>query len=148
MRKTLTTLALASLCVFGAMAHAGTSPAIHITDTGVAYASGGIGSDESAMMRSASRDWPATFEFAVRDGKRNDFVADVLVSVRDAAGKPVLDNVLAKGPFMLTRLDPGRYQVQATLGGRTLTQRIEVQKGSPARTVFVWPAGTDTRGPA
>ncbi len=44
---------------------------------------------------------------------------------------------------MVARLDPGRYEVEATLAGRTLKQTVEIHAGSPTRTLFLWPAGTD-----
>ena len=42
-----------------------------------------------------------------------------------------------------TRLDPGRYEVEATLAGSTLKQTVEIHAGNPTRTLFLWPAGTD-----
>jgi hypothetical protein len=55
----------------------------------------------------------------------------------------VLSHVTAEGPFMVARLEPGRYEVEATLAGRTLKQAVEIRPGSPARSLFLWPAGTD-----
>jgi hypothetical protein len=124
-------------------AHAATGPSVYETPEGVVFASGGIGSDESALMRRAAREWPASFEFAVRAGARNQYAANVQVTVRDASGQPVLSDVLSQGPFMLARLAPGRYDVEATLDGRTLHQRIRVGGEGSAHAVFVWPAGTD-----
>jgi len=104
----------------------------------VEYLSGGIGTDESMAIESASRQWPLTLEFAVKDGQHADFTADVNVVVRDAKGHTALQTV-ASGPFLLARLAPGSYEVDATLGGRTLHQKVLVKHGAPARAVFVWP---------
>ena len=65
------------------------------------------------------------------------------VTERDAAGRDVLPNVRAEGPFMAAHLEPGRYEVEATPAGRTLKLAVEVRAGSPSRTLFVWPAGAD-----
>ncbi|MEJ8853112.1 hypothetical protein WKW79_00940 [Variovorax robiniae] len=118
-------------------------PAIHINDAGIEYASGGIGMGEAKLMKQAANQWPASFEFAIRDGKGGAFASDVIVNVRDKSGAAVMTDVVSHGPFLVARLQPGRYDVQATLAGRTLNQRINVRVNSPAHSVFVWPAGTD-----
>ncbi len=136
-------LALGGASLLGALsAHAAFNPPIHMTN-GIEYMSGGVSSDEAALMQTVAPRWPATFEFAVKDGSRSDFAADIAVTVRDAAGRTVLSQVTAQGPFMVARLDPGRYEVEATLAGHTLKQTVEIHAGSPTRTLFLWPAGTD-----
>lgn len=119
-------------------------PPIHRSGQ-IEYLSGGIGKDESAAIESASRRWPLTLEFAVKDKQRADFAADVSVVVRDENGHSALE-ALAGGPFLLARLAPGRYAVDATLAGKTLHERVVVQTGHPAKSVFLWPAGTDRSG--
>lgn len=106
----------------------------------VDYISGGIGSDEALRIRQEAAHWPATFEFAVRDGARADYAADVRVTVRDAGGQVLMSRAQAEGPFMLARLQPGRYEVEATLAGHTLTRSLEVKAGTPSKAVFIWPA--------
>ena len=140
----LAVLAIASAALLGSIAaQAADGPVVYINDAGVEYASGGIGMSEAKLMKHASGQWPASFEFAVRDGKGGAFASDVHVTVLDASGAPVMADVISQGPFLLARLAPGRYEVQATLGGRTLNQRINVRADSPSHSVFVWPAGTD-----
>jgi hypothetical protein len=135
-------MAIGSASLFVALAaHAIYNPPIHMVN-GVEYMSGGIGSEEAELMETVSPRWPATFEFSVKDGKRSDFAADVVVTVRNASGEPVLREVVSTGPFMVARLEPGRYEVEATLGGRALKQQVEVVQGSATRTLFVWPADT------
>jgi len=142
-RRPLAALAFGGASLLGALsAHAAYNPPIHMAN-GVEYMSGGISSDEAALMQTVAPRWPATFEFAIKDGTRSDFAADVSVTVRDAAGRTVLSHVNAEGPFMVARLDPGRYEVEATLAGSTLKQTVEIHAGSPTRTLFLWPAGTD-----
>ncbi|CAN5295395.1 hypothetical protein BH10PSE18_BH10PSE18_25230 [soil metagenome] len=149
-------LAVAMLCggaLMGALsAHAVVNPPIRMAH-GIEYMSGGIGSDESKLMETVSPRWAATLEFTVKDGKAADFASDVRVTVRDSGGNAVLDQVTSNGPFLLARLDPGRYEVEATLGGQTLKQPLTVMVGAAAKATFVWPAGTDmasrgTRAPS
>jgi hypothetical protein len=140
----LAALAVASAALLGSVgALADEGPVVYMNEAGVEYVSGGIGMGEARLMKDASTQWPASFEFAIRDGKRGAFASDVRVNVRDASGEPVMSDVLTRGPFLLARLLPGRYDVQATLDGRTLNQRIDVRNNAPTHTVFVWPAGTD-----
>lgn len=114
--------------------------AAHAAGNGVDYISGGVGSEAAQRMQKEAAHWPATFEFAVKDGARADFAADVRVTVRDAHGQVLLRDAKAEGPFMLARLQPGRYEVEASLAGLSLTQSITVRTGTPSKTLFLWPA--------
>jgi len=130
------------LAALSSSAHATVNPPIHMTH-GIEYMSGGIGSDEAKLMETVAPRWPATFEFAIKDHKGAEFAADVHVTVRDSSGTALIDNVVSVGPFMVARLDPGTYEVEARLLGNTLKQTLHVLPGTPARVAFTWPAGTD-----
>jgi hypothetical protein len=123
-------------------AQAAVNPPIYMSH-GIEYMSGGIGSDEAQLMETVSPRWPATFEFAIKDGKSADFAANVHVTVRDAHGVALIDNVTSGGPLMVARLEPGTYDVEARLGGQVLKQQLRVPEGASAKANFVWPAGTD-----
>ncbi|WP_304303695.1 carboxypeptidase-like regulatory domain-containing protein [Pseudacidovorax intermedius] len=146
-RRTARPLAVALLLGMGALmgvAHADTLPPVRTAPTGVEYISGGVGSDEAHAMQQAATRWPASFEFAVKDGAKADFAANVHVTVQDArTGATVLHNVKADGPFMAARLAPGVYRVTASLDGKALQRQIDVGAKGPAHAVFMWPAGTD-----
>lgn len=134
---------LCSAGLLGALsAHAITNPPIYMSND-VEYMSGGIGKDQAAFMETVSPRWAATFEFATKDRKGADFAADVHVTVRDHSGKALLDNVVSAGPFMVARLEPGDYEVEAQLGGQTLKQTIHVIAGVDTKDTFLFPAGTD-----
>ena len=141
-------LAAAMLCgavLLGAFssAQAAVNPPIYMAH-GIEYMSGGIGSDEAQLMETVSPRWPATFEFAVKDHKGSaDFAAGVHVTVRDSRGTALLDNVVSGGPFMVARLEPGTYEVEARIGSQVLKQSVHVLQGAAAKAVFEWPAGTD-----
>jgi hypothetical protein len=137
-QATLATI-FGALLMGSALVHATNLPPVHRMGQ-VEYLTGGIGKDESTAIQAAGKKWPLTLEFAQKDGRRADFVADVNVIVRDAKGHPALQ-AEAKGPFMLAKLAPGRYNVDATLAGKTLHQHVIVKHGQPAQVAFVWPAG-------
>jgi hypothetical protein len=105
----------------------------------VEYIAGGIGQDEARAMREASTSWPLALEFASKGSPRADYVADVTVNVRDSRKQSVLE-VKADGPFLLARLAPGRYTVDATYAGKTLSKTVTVARGRAARTLFLWSA--------
>lgn len=137
--KLLLAASLAAMTVGAAQAAAPLPPLQH--HGAVEYFSGGIGQDEARAIEAAAAHWPLTLEFAVKDKQRADFAADVKVHVRDAKGRGMLE-ATAGGPFLLAKLSPGRYGVDATFAGKTLHERVAVRKGHPARAVFLWPAGT------
>ena len=105
----------------------------------IEYLSGGIGKDEATAVEHASRQWPLTLEFAVEEGKHAVFTADVHVLVRDAQRRTVLE-ATTEGPYLLARLQPGHYTVEARRQGQTRHQKVTIVKGRAARAVFVWPA--------
>jgi len=114
-----------------------------LLSNGIEYMSGGIGSDEAELMRTVEARWPAVFEFAVKDGRKADFAADVTLTVRDAQGRMVLDHVRSGGPYLVVRLDPGKYSAEAVLGGQAIQREISVGgPGTSAKSVFEWPQGT------
>ena len=139
----LCTGAVLALAAMGAQA-AVYNPPIHISH-GIEYMSGGIGSDEAELMRVVEPRWPAVYEFSVKDGKGAAFAADVVLTVRDAQGHVVLDQVHSAGPYLMARLDPGRYTVEAVLAGRKIQREISVRgAGTSVKSVFEWPQATDT----
>ncbi|MEJ7688002.1 MAG: hypothetical protein WKG03_18495 [Telluria sp.] len=136
---------VAALVLFGASIcaqAAANNPPIRMAQ-GIEYMCGGNGSAEAAFMRTVAPRWAATLEFAVNRGKPGDVPADVKVVVRERySGKPVMQ-AMAGAPFMLMRLDPGAYEIEATLAGVTLQQPLVVFIGISSRAAFVWPSNVD-----
>jgi len=120
-----------------ATAHADDLPAVQ-RQGAIEYLSGGIGLEESTAIEAEGPKWPLTLLFATRRYQRSVYTADAKVTVRDGQGKLLLQTQ-ADGPFLLVRLVPGTYVVEATLDGRPLHQRVVLKPGAPARVVFAWP---------
>ena len=144
-------VSLAALAVQAAPADPPAAPAVTVSPSasapalprehrqgGVTWMSGGIGLDESQAMQQAARDWPLTIEFARHDGARSDYLADVEVLVRDSRGHEVL-GTRAQGPFLMARLAPGRYTVEAARGDQVLRRDVQIRAGQPARVLMLWP---------
>lgn len=91
---------------------------------------GGIGSDESTAMRAAMKEHPLSLLFARTDGA---YLADVQVDIRAEAGGGAAQSLRANGPVCLVNLPPGRYAVDASLGGQRKTQTVQV--GGAPRTL-------------
>lgn len=79
---------------------------------------GGIGTEE----RDAAPKEGTKLVFFVETGS---FLSAVQVSVKDANGKELV-NAVSKGPWMILKLEPGRYSVQATVAGQTQGGTIDV----------------------
>lgn len=136
---------LAALAFFGAWTSAQaatTNPPIRMAQ-GIEYMCGGKSSAEAAFMRTVAPRWAATLEFSVNRAKPGEVPSDVKVVVRERyTGRPIMEAV-AGAPFMLARLDPGAYEIEATLGGITLQQPLVVFNGLASRAAFVWPSNVD-----
>ena len=131
--------ALGAMLVTTAFAQPASLPPIHRSGQ-VQYLTGGVGSDQSSAIEQASRHWPLTLEFAVGNKTHADFAAGVKTVVRNTEGNTVLQ-VDSTGPFVLAKLPPGRYSVDASLGPgtRTLHRTIVIKRDQPAKAVFLWP---------
>ena len=136
---TIATLGSLLLSASYAQASASLPPIKH--DGLVKYLSGGIGQDEAKAIDADSRSWPLTLEFVVMNKPRAEFAADVKVAISDSNGRTVM-RTNAEGPFLLAKLTPGSYVVDASYGGKALHKSVVVKSGQPTKSLFEWPAGT------
>lgn len=138
LRSTTTFLAIAALCAapYAAAQPESALPEMH-TQAGVKYMDGGVGKDESTAMLRESKNFPLALVFS--GGKANNYVADVDIRVRDAAGKTVLQTN-SDGPIMLVDLPAGKYIVDAQYRGETLTRGIQLSGKGSSRVDFHWSA--------
>ena len=136
------TLGAAALCGVLTPAMALGNPTIRMAD-GIEYMSGGRDAEEMGFLQMVSPRWAVALDFAVNRGPRNAFPANVKVSVNDKyTGRPVMD-ATCSGPVMLARLEVGTYDIQATVGGLTLTQSVTVLEGGSTKALFLWPSNFD-----
>lgn len=101
---------------------------------GIDYRSGGIGQAEQQAMREARDDYSLGMTFATRQGA---YVADVDVMVKNASGDVMLTQQ-SQGPMLLVDLPAGRYTVEATANGRTLTQQVSVPASGHRQITLNW----------
>jgi len=123
-----------SLGLAGAVLAAGDLPPLQ-TFGSVSYITGGIGLDESTAIKAAEKEFTLSLLFA--QTKRGEYLSDVKVSIKDQAGKAVLEAV-SDGPMLLARLPAGAYQVSADYDGNVLVKTVRVEGKGVTRAGFVW----------
>ena len=116
--------ALVAAPAFAALSPQTALPARHHRGN-VTYMSGGIGQDEARAMQ------------LERSGKRDDFLADMPVTIRDGKGDVVFRGRSA-GPYFLAKLPAGRYTVSSREDGRAVTRDVDVGGKGTRRVVFEW----------
>jgi len=135
----------AAVMMLGALstAQALTNPPIRVAQ-GIEYMCGGRTGEEAAFMKTVSPRWAATLEFGIsRSASGARFPSEVKVVVRERyTGREVMQ-ALTGAPFMLARLNPGAYEIEATMAGITLTEPMVVFSGAGSKAVFTWPSNVD-----
>lgn len=102
---------------------------------GVSYLSGGVGVASQERLKALEKEFNLKLVFTLVEG---NYVANVSVAVKDAAGKNVFEH-FADGPFFMMRLPAGAYSVTATYDGKSETREVKV--GQRLRTeYFRWPS--------
>ena len=90
--------------------------------TSAAVLSGGVGEESRAQLKAREHEFNLKLVFTLVEG---NYLADVRVAVRNAAGQVVVEHI-ADGPFLLAQLPPGSYTVTAAYGGQPQTRTIRV----------------------
>jgi hypothetical protein len=138
--KKVTLLAVGSLVLICAVVCAGFAadpsdfPIKAKSYSGIPYVSGGIGLDEREALTRMSPDYNLKLSFAVTSG---NYLGDVPIVIRDAGGKVVLEAV-SEGPWFLTKLPPGKYNVTAKLMGQIQQRSVQVSAGGQSQLSFFW----------
>ena len=103
------------------------------------FLNGGVTKDEADLMRQQAPRYPLEIQLARRGETpgRNEFVAEAQLRVLDGSGRVVLERADA-GPIFLASLPDGAYTVEATLGGQTKTQRVQISNGPHSAVTFLW----------
>ena len=104
------------------------------TSHGTSYMSGGVGEDELETLRSLGQHSTLQLIFAQKEG---NYLSDVAVSIRDRAGRPVLDAV-SEGPLLFANLSPGQYTVTATMNGVSRQQQAQIVAHRQKQLAFYW----------
>jgi hypothetical protein len=101
-----------------------------------ALVSGGVGKEEADSLRTLAPQYPLELVFVRRVDNREEFVADVRLTIADGGGRVLVDQAL--GPIVLVRVPDGVYTVSAEYGGQMKTRRIAVVDGRHEKVSLVW----------
>jgi transcriptional antiterminator Rof (Rho-off) len=101
---------------------------------GMPYVSGGIGLDSREALRAKEGEYNLKVILALKDGH---YLGGGAVTVHSQSGKTVLE-VDAKGPWMLAKLTPGTYTVEAKIGDATRSRQVVIGKKGLKRVVLTW----------
>jgi hypothetical protein len=104
------------------------------TSTGIPYLSGGVGLDERDALRAVSGEYNLQVTFAQRAG---NYLSDAHVAIQNATGATILETV-PQGPWLFTKLPPGRYTVIADINGKAQQYLAHVPAAGHAEVYFYW----------
>ena len=110
-------------------------PVVQTVDR-VNYVSGGVGKESLDRLTAQSSEFNLKLIFAMNSG---EFVSGVKVVIADAKGKTLVDAV-SEGPWFLTRLPVGKYEIVASLAGKTEKRHIELGATKLMTIDFRWAA--------
>ena len=96
--------------------------------------SGGVGDEDREAMMQAYDQYNLHLAFAEKTG---EYLADVDVAVRDAAGREMWSGK-ADGPMLFLKLPPGRYDVVAGFEGRQQKKRVQVGPRGGRLVTLLW----------
>ena len=125
---------LLSAALLAPISHAQNNEAIMQTVGNVPYVSGGIGIASIDRLDSMSSQFNLKLVFALKSG---EYLSDVKVTITDAAGKAIVDT-MSDGPWLLTKLPPGKYQIAASFAGNTVKRTVAVGAARLNTVDFRW----------
>lgn len=100
----------------------------------IPYNSGGVGSEERDRLNALSHDDNLRLSFALAKG---EYLGGADVKIEDNKGQEILE-AEADGPLFFAKLPAGKYTVQATTMGRTLTRTVNISARRQTPIYFVW----------
>ena len=131
-------LSILSLPLFvhlAATPSAATAQDVPVIGQDIAYASGGIGTNERDEMQAMLADYSLKLAFAVEGS--GAYLSDVSVTLQ--RGSETVFQVTDVGPWLLVKLPAGSYRVIALSGDQTTEATIEVPEGGLASAVLRFP---------
>jgi hypothetical protein len=90
---------------------------------GIKHVSGGVGLEEREALAAMRAGYNVRVTAFVPRG--GNYLADVALTVRDAAGRAVLEATM-DGPFLFATLSPGSYALAAGFEGKSLVRKFTV----------------------
>ena len=108
-------------------------PTVHEAG-GLPYVSGGVGEESLQRLIARAGEFNLKLVFAMKSGA---YLSNVRVAIADAKGKALLD-ATSEGPWFLTKLPLGNYQVVASYAGKALERSIAIDVTALRTVDFRW----------
>lgn len=109
-----------------------------ITRGGVSFVSGGVGAGSEQRLNAMEGRFNLKLVFTLTEG---NYLADVGVVLKDAAGKPVVEH-FAEGPIFLARLPAGTYSANVSYNGKAQSRTVKVSERLRTE-YFRWPSNPE-----
>jgi len=106
------------------------------TPGGISYVSGGVGDETVDRLNMMASEFNLKLVFAMQSG---EYASDVKVAIIDAKGKTILDTT-SEGPWLLTRLPAGNYQIVASFASKAEKRQVAVGATKLTTIDFRWAA--------
>ena len=114
-----------------------------VTHNNVSFVSGGVGVDSEERLKAREKEFNLKLVFTLVEG---NYLADIQVSLKDASGKTLVEDV-ADGPFFMAKLPAGAYSVTVGNNGQIQTRKVSVRVGGLRTEYFRWPSNPQTDFP-
>ena len=114
-----------------------------VTQNNVSFVSGGVALDSRERLQAQEKDFNLKLVFTLVEG---NYLADISVAVKDAAGKTLVEHV-ADGPFFMAKTPAGAYSVTLGNNGQTQTRKVSVRAHRLRTEYFRWPSNPQTDFP-
>ena len=101
---------------------------------GIPYISGGIGQQSREALDAKKGGYNVLVILSLKNGH---YLGAAELTVRDRKGKTVLE-IQAQGPWIMAKLAPGTYAVEAKAGNSSRTSRVVVGKQGLKRVHLIW----------
>lgn len=99
----------------------------------VKFVSAGVGDDDPLLA--TKKDYNLHLLFAKKGS--GEYLADVNVSVQDAAGSTLV-STMAGGPLFFARLPPGNYRISVEFEGKPLGKSVSLGRNESKDLYFYW----------
>ena len=100
----------------------------------IAYVSGGVGDESIERLQSMRDEFNLKLVFALKSGA---YLSDVHTVISDAKGRSLLDTT-SDGPWLMTRLPAGSYQVVVSSAGVAKKRQVSVAANGMKTVDFRW----------